>query len=93
VIASEVTNTKVMQGAVRGSWRWNVGVVGTTKISTLARAEPQIRFIRRKYSVLVVLRNHVAQSFLMPMQSRADVPVTSNIPFLIQNVLLFWIEG
>jgi len=69
---------KVQRGAVRKDWQQIVGVVNTTEKSTFARAESQIRFIRRGHSALVILRNHVARFFLMLMQLRVDVPVITS---------------
>jgi len=66
---------KVQWGTVRRDWQQNLGVVCTMEKSTFARAESQIKFIHQRYSALVTLCKHVAQSFLMRMQLRADVPV------------------
>jgi len=86
---------KVQQGTVQRGWQQNMGVVSTMKKLTFARAESQIRFLCRRHSVLASIRKHVAQSFLMLMQSRADVPVVinNNHSARIQYVLLYRIEG
>jgi len=84
---------KVQRGAVQANHQLIVGVVGTTEKLTFTRAESQIRFIRQEHSAQVTLHNHVAQSFLMLIQLRSDVPVVIIIIHSIQYVLLFWIEG
>jgi len=82
-------------GTIQRGWQQNMRVVSTTKKLTFARAESQIRFLRRRHSVLVSIRKHVARSFLTPMQSRADMPVVinNNHSASIQYVLLYRIEG
>jgi len=73
VTASSAAGTKILLGTARGNGQIYVGVMNTTRISTFALAESQMRFMRRKQNVLATLHNHAVRSFLMLMQPRVDV--------------------